>query len=701
VSEEPEDWRWANAEGVIEPITEWKLAAWLSSGRIAAHTLVWRSGWAEWMPAARVSELVAAIPELQRERPVEPKRDATRSHPPPLPAGNVKPKPVGNLSRPPPKPPRLPPRRPSTAPAPPTSRQPLPLSPLLTPMPLARISTLPGGVSASEPRAPSGSASAMPDARAPIPTLVEMPDATATGTLRPPGAVPPPPRAVPPTPRNFEVLDELPELTPTALDTPIPSSPDGTREASKGPTSSERITQRSAAPTPIPVPDSSEVITERDAMRAFRNRPTEPPTRARSVPTEAGAEATRTGASARGERGRDAALPRRYSLTLFALGILAGLLAVTVIVLLASRRPLHERSAQAARSSVSELPTPPLQARVPGCQILSPAEPLSRAIQGSVPPHLTPLPGTRRISVGFAENETNASGMVFELPGLQVARMFARASRQPLAGVVPVLHKGDVNFILDTDDGVLHFPRTVAADPPLKLGFTDAGLEREAGENPPELVWPGASDEQITEMRVATLPGTGHALTYRRGGQSGSVLFGWLEPDGRKKSELVSIAPQGGLSGTPTIAENGKSALIAYAWRPNTDVYWAIQLAQALPFALPTKSVQFAIPPGGAGAEAISPAVTGLPGARWLLQWTEGSAGARQVRAQVMSADLSPVGSAFTLSRRDQNAGQGALASQGELALALFLVSKGRGHELWGASLRCPQHACSLGRSVG
>jgi hypothetical protein len=81
--------------------------------------------------------------------------------------------------------------------------------------------------------------------------------------------------------------------------------------------------------------------------------------------------------------------------------------------------------------------------------------------------------------------------------------------------------------------------------------------------------------------------------------------------------------------------------------------------------------------------------VEALGNGRFLLQWTEGSAGNRAVRAQVIAADLVSVGDPVTLSGSDQNAGQGALFAREKGALALFLVQKESAHELWGASLKC------------
>jgi hypothetical protein len=87
--------------------------------------------------------------------------------------------------------------------------------------------------------------------------------------------------------------------------------------------------------------------------------------------------------------------------------------------------------------------------------------------------------------------------------------------------------------------------------------------------------------------------------------------------------------------------------------------------------------------------EAISPSASGIPGGRWLLQWTEGATGNRQVRAQALGANLLPAGSAVTLSPTELNAGQGAVLDLGGRALVVFMVIADANRELWGASVTC------------
>jgi hypothetical protein len=189
------EWRWADADGVQHSASTWTLTNSLCSGALPAYTLVWRRGWAEWLPACRVAELKGAVPERLLEESVTPKQNPHAENPP---------------------------------------------TPPLEYYAMYRRSR--GGAGSivindlDEP----------PSSRSPQPTLVDEDiSPPATLTLRPPGAVPPPPRGLPSAPRavrpKLDTLDELsatPE-SPRALGSPVHSggsaplgSPANTRSSS-------------------------------------------------------------------------------------------------------------------------------------------------------------------------------------------------------------------------------------------------------------------------------------------------------------------------------------------------------------------------------------------------------------------------------------------------------------------------------------
>jgi hypothetical protein len=82
-------WAWATEHSAPERATTRELVSWLARGELAPHTLVWRPGWGEWLPALQVAELAAAFPQLtpgnRRKAQAAP---AGSNLPPPVPVGH-------------------------------------------------------------------------------------------------------------------------------------------------------------------------------------------------------------------------------------------------------------------------------------------------------------------------------------------------------------------------------------------------------------------------------------------------------------------------------------------------------------------------------------------------------------------------------------------------------------------------------------
>jgi hypothetical protein len=230
----------------------------------------------------------------------------------------------------------------------------------------------------------------------------------------------------------------------------------------------------------------------------------------------------------------------------------------------------------------------------------------------------------------------------------------------------------------------------VDAEKRFSIGVAEEGFSRRVGQDV-TAIWPGKSENPaITTPRVVRVPSKGYAIAFRHGGQEGKVLTGYLTAEGEKASDLKAIETDATLVGTPSVATNDRSVLIAFAAKKTAEDPFSAVLSAVENGALPERATPFVVPAGGPGGEVISPSAEGLSSGRFLLQWTEGSAGNRAVRVQVISSDLVPVGDPITLSNQDQNAGQGALWVNGDRALALFLVKNESAHELWGAGLKCP-----------
>jgi hypothetical protein len=332
-----------------------------------------------------------------------------------------------------------------------------------------------------------------------------------------------------------------------------------------------------------------------------------------------------------------------------------------------------------------EAPPAPVNSTV-ACTLNEKGKRIAASALVSVPVAADSAPGGSLIAVGFADSATGATGVTIDAKTLASKEPFSRAGTKPVVGVVPLVQSGTLSFEVDRQGGELTAQRTVDAKQPFVIGLGPEGFARVVQNGQPEQIWSDTAGQKTTDPRVASVEGQGHVVTFRRGSE---VRVGWLNADGTKKSGLSTVSAGGSRVGTPSIAAGEQGVLVSFAARASDSAPWSVRLAQAKAGALPTTANEFSVPSGGPGGETISPAAAALPGGRWLLQWTEGKAGSRMVRAQTLGADLKPLGDAVTLSPQGVEAGQGAVGVAGEHAVATYLVKSATGYELWASSLAC------------
>lgn len=630
--DEAESWHWADADGVVSIVDEWELVSSLSTGSLPHYTLVWREGWKVWLPACQVAELATSLPKEKVETAVAPGSDPLLTDAPPPPVDRYQAYHTREAAA------KLVGKS-----LKPTAR--VPIAP-----PTGRP---PPGASPTPPPPP-------PAIRPAQPTLVEGTPMQSTATLRPPGAVPPPPRGVPsPTPIAAPVAPVI-QIKPS--------------DEEAAPASTEAPTHPTASAGPIasaPLPSWSEDLdaemraNARPAARQMQQSGYAPPP---SPPLAIASPAKKGSGLVVG------------LIAVVGVGLI-GAVAVGVVLLRSSKGPAPAVSATGTAGARDKSP-------LRACKLEKSAARLSPAILPSVTPVVASIQNGAKFAIGFAAGEREAEGIIVDGSSLAVERPFREKAERDITSVVPITAEGELRFTVDQADPAFRSSRTVDAKGRWTLGWTDQGLARRTGTGAPSTLWPGPSDK-VTEPRVAPVAGGGFAVTARRGGQGGSVLVGLLDDSGEKKGETAEVRAKPQV-GSPAIAVSDRGLLVAFAGRPTDESYWVLQVGAAPPGGTPTAAQSFATPPGGLGADAISPAVEGLSNGRWLLQWTEGPAGQRQVRIQTLGFDLVPVGDPLNLSPEGLNAGQGVVMVRGDRALSLFLVKKGKAHELWGATLSCP-----------
>jgi hypothetical protein len=622
-----DDWHWVDVEGRQRHASREEILGLLGGGRIARHTLVWRKGWEQWMRASQVPELAEAFPEGVAAALVQPKLDPRLVAPPPVPAGSV----------------------PASANAAAGTNGGVPARALMRHRPAAVTPVPPAAQRPTLQRRPA------------MQTLIgEDEPGTQTGTLRPPAAVPPPPRAVPSLSRMEVVVPGLEQNG--ALATPVP----GPRIDVVDPPRLYGKTAHEQESNPVPArPDHRASVPSLQACA--------------SVPDASG-PSTPVAAAASARSGMSRALAPYV-----VLGVAAGLLGAIAIGLWSQRQRTHAATQRTTSVVAMAQPTAPKKGP---CVLAHSAQRLSPGAVVSVPLNMATDPSSGNAALGFADSAKGAMGVVVDPGSLMVGHVFRELGSTAALEVVPLSASGRLEFSVTREDAELLLSHPVDAAHGFSVGFHGRDFES-VSRGARETVWRDVGTGRLTNPRIATVPSVGHAVTFRTGGQGGRILFGWLTEDGRAKSALEPIAVEG-LVGTPTLAANERGVLVAFAARSDTSQPWHIELAPADFDAAPTRSVSFALPPGGPGQEAMSPVAAGLSGGRWLLQWTEGPPGRRDVRAQTLSHALEPQGAPVTVSPKDSNAGQGGVWVRGATALAAFLVANRYVHELWGATLTCP-----------
>ena len=678
-----QEYFWLAADGTRQSGTEQTLRAALSGGALSAGTLVWRKGWNEWLPAHRVPELAASIP-APAARPAPRAASALATPLVGRPAAQSRvltatsTRPAGNALR-------APPLSTPAKPIPAGSGEGQPARDPATPSSFGNLgrSRRPAAQAAARP---SGTPPPPPiRSRSPMPTLSEEHGpASVTATLRPPGAVPPPARGVPvpafeSAPRPAASMTPVPVFGPPGGKLETPAPPELPEVANK-----QLLVEPNAAPTPA----LAEPLEALEALEA-RRTPTDPALSERATQQSSSADDAKRPAAYRDSLVKIGRIGLDSRTVVMALSALSGALFVAVIGLWLTRAHRSSApdtlpsespalaSANAADASAASAP--------PGCKLLLPAARMAANIERTVPPYAAKIANEAALALGIAASKTKGVGLRVDPATLDVLPAFEEEGKDEVRGVVPLTRSGALAFFVDRDDRALHSAHTVDEVPPFTLGVNEAGFSRVVAGSA-SLVWPLPADAKITEPRSAPLATFGYGVTFRRGGQSGAILVGFVGSDGAQKSQLAEVPDAPKFLGTPMIAGSASGALLAFAGRDTPEAAWKLYVSKISPGAAPGPARALT---AGDGGSVISPTLAALPDDRWLVQWTEGSSGQYHVHVQSFASDLSPIGQSVLVSPKGANAGQGALATFAGGAITWFILTTAGHDELWGATLTC------------
>jgi hypothetical protein len=300
------------------------------------------------------------------------------------------------------------------------------------------------------------------------------------------------------------------------------------------------------------------------------------------------------------------------------------------------------------------------------------------------------------VALGFATGEHDATAVRVDAASLAATDTASGHSTDPIRRVRPIAGaKGSISVAIDTDrkGDALRGRRALPFDPPLQVGQSGADMAwAHFGRAPSGKLWPIDGDDGVEALRGASegAPGdTTTTITFRHGD---AIWMGSLT--GYKalstKGDLARINGLGGTVGSPAIALNDGVAIVAWADRASADAPWQIRWVRFKAGEAPGSPNAFTPPGSSAGVHAMSPALTSVPGGRFLLVWTEGPTSHHRVRALTLSSDGTPVGGALEISEDGINAGQGqAAVNAAGKGLVAFLASVDSGFQVKARSIAC------------
>jgi hypothetical protein len=385
---------------------------------------------------------------------------------------------------------------------------------------------------------------------------------------------------------------------------------------------------------------------------------------------------------------------QRWGLIAISSALMGFGMTVLVAVLVRGSRPGAESSADSARarpraSAAMAAPVAAPSSRE-ACARQRDPELIARGVSASFALETRALQGGVEVLIGLSLGAGTALGLQLNATTLSATERVRDSGSRELLGVVPTPSAPPPSFVVDRASvGGFREWRTLPERPGWALARTNRALnlvERATRRATP--LWTVGAGEELSRPRLERQDAKRWALALRRGGRQGKLEIGWFAPDGGEHSELRTLPFTGSELGLPSLATAGKLAAIAAATRATSSAPWHIEVTTSEPEGR-TRREDLRALEAGSDHDRFAPSLAPLPDARWFLQWTEGEQGLRSVRGVTLDSEFAPIGDPISLSPAGASAGGGNIVAVDEGLLALFLIQRGNGYELWATTLSC------------
>ncbi len=368
---------------------------------------------------------------------------------------------------------------------------------------------------------------------------------------------------------------------------------------------------------------------------------------------------------------------------------------------------------ESARVAAGVGAEPPEQAAVlsPACHPLGAPVALGARAAVEVPPALALVPELGRVAVGFAQGGGRAVGLLLDPGTLEFERPFAEAGRRSLYSVEPLVEReARVVFHAERAGAEMSFGRVLPTHPPLRVGVGEEGLVIGGLKGAAKALWRLPRGSLVALPSIAALPPTDQAaaagapgrflMATRVGKRRAAVRAGIFDERGRPLTPLRTLELPRGPLGRPVVAAGEKGSVLAVVVPRRGGPGHELLLAKASNGQVPGEPRPLDV--FDSRVELSAPALAALPhSAGYVLAWSEGGGAERRVRLLKLSSALEPVGPPVDITERAselQGATVGSLyhiapaqpvEGEGEHLLLFYFVGRGAGSSLWVSDIAC------------
>lgn len=271
-----------------------------------------------------------------------------------------------------------------------------------------------------------------------------------------------------------------------------------------------------------------------------------------------------------------------------------------------------------------------------------------------------------------------------------VSRDFVSYREEEIYSVTPLSANGKLEFRVERVGEKLELGTAIDGVPTLRIGQNEVGMVGGLLGRRPHRIWwlprPG-----LTAVPSYTRHPLGFLIAARVGRKDPTLRVGVISPEAAPHTPLGTLELPKGALGIPTLASKATVmalAVVVDAERGSPD---RLMLARATPTALPTSAEALSVF-GNEPVQLSSPALSALGDEGFALSWTQGVAEERRVRLLVLDDELHPRGEPFDMELPEvshRGVINGGLFWANERLLALYYLRRPEGYSLWANEITC------------